>query len=48
MFLEELFGSSRAAGTAMAIRATERLEDAAVIAESCVALTRELLSRVEA
>ena len=44
--LEELFGSNRAVGTQMAVRATERLEDPSVIAESCVALVRELLSLV--
>jgi hypothetical protein len=44
--LEELFGSNRAVGTRMAVRATERLEDPSVIAESCVALVRELLSLV--
>jgi len=44
--LAELFGSADAVGTQMAIRATERLEDPRVIAESCTALTRELLSLV--
>ena len=44
--LPELFGSDRAVGTQMAIRATERLEDPAVIAASCAALVRELLSLV--
>ena len=44
--LEELFGSNRAVGTQMAVRATERLEDPSVIAESCVALVRELQSLV--
>ncbi len=44
--LADLFGSARAVGTQMVIRATERLEDPAVIAESCTVLTRELLSLV--
>lgn len=44
--LNELFGSNRAVGTQMAVRATERLEDPAVIAGSCAALVRELLSLV--
>jgi hypothetical protein len=44
--LEDLFGSPDAVGTQMAVRATERLEDPRVIAESCTALTRELLSIV--
>ena len=44
--LEDLFGSTRAVGTQMVIRATERLEDPTVIAESCAALTRELLDLV--
>lgn len=44
--LADLFGSADAVGTRMAIRATERLEDPRVIAESCTALTRELLSLV--
>lgn len=44
--LENLFGSPDAVGTQMAVRATERLEDPRVIAESCTALTRELLSLV--
>jgi hypothetical protein len=44
--LADLFGSARALGTQMAIRATERLEDPTVIGESCAALTRELLSLV--
>ena len=47
LLLADLFGSARAVGTLMAIRASERLEDPAVIAESCAALTRELLSLVE-
>lgn len=45
--LADLFGSARAVGTLMAIRASERLEDPTVIAESCAALTRELLSLIE-
>ncbi|MGE3510048.1 MAG: hypothetical protein AB7N65_14325 [Vicinamibacterales bacterium] len=44
--LADLFGSPDAVGTQMAVRATERLEDPRVIAESCTALTRELLSLV--
>jgi len=44
--LADLFGSARALGTQMAVRATERLEDPTVIGESCAALTRELLSLV--
>lgn len=44
--LADLFGSADAVGTQMAVRATERLEDPRVIAESCTALTRELLSLV--
>jgi hypothetical protein len=44
--LSDLFGSPDAVGTQMAVRATERLEDSRVIAESCTALTRELLSLV--
>ena len=44
--LANLFGSTDAVGTQMVIRATERLEDPRVIAESCTALTRELLSLV--
>ena len=46
LLLADLFGSARAVGTLMAIRASERLEDPTVIAESCAALTRELLSLV--
>jgi hypothetical protein len=45
-FLADLFGSERAVGTQMAVRATERLEDAATIEGSCLALTREVLSLV--
>jgi hypothetical protein len=44
--LADLFGAADAIGTLMAIRATERLEDPGVIAESCAALTQELLSLV--
>jgi hypothetical protein len=44
--LADLFGSVRGVGTQMAIRATERLEDPEVIAQSCEALTRELLPLV--
>ena len=44
--LDALFGSTRSVGTQMAVRATERLEDPAAIAESCEALTRELLDLV--
>jgi len=41
--LREWFGAPSARGTAMAVRATERLEDPATIAASCAALTEELL-----
>ncbi len=41
--LRDLFGTTAAPGTLMAVRATERLEDPAAIAESCVVLTDELL-----
>ena len=41
--LRALFGTTTAAGTLMAVRATERLEDPRAIAESCAALTDELL-----
>jgi hypothetical protein len=44
--LDALFGSTRSVGTQMAVRATERLEDPVAIAESCEALTRELLDLV--
>lgn len=44
--LADLFGSAGAVGTQMAIRATERLEDPAVIAASCAALVREVLALV--
>lgn len=44
--LDALFGSTRSVGTQMAVRATERLEDPAAIAQSCEALTRELLDLV--
>jgi hypothetical protein len=46
--LADLFGSSGAVGTQMAVRATERLEDPEMIAQSCAALTRELLSLISA
>jgi len=41
--LRALFGMTNAPGTLMAVRATERLEDPAAIAESCAALSDELL-----
>lgn len=41
--LPTLFGTARAVGTLMAVRATERLEPADAIAASCVALTNDLL-----
>lgn len=44
--MADLFGATDTVGTQMAIRATERLEDARVVAESCTALTRELLSLI--
>ena len=47
-WLPDLFGTDRSVGTQMAVRATERLEDPAVIAASCTALVRELLALVGA
>lgn len=44
--LSELFGTERAVGAQMVVRATERLEDPEVIARSCAALTAEVLSLV--
>jgi hypothetical protein len=44
--LLDLFGVGHAAGTQMAIRAAERLEDPQMIAQSCAALTRQLLALV--
>jgi hypothetical protein len=41
--LRVLFGRANAQGSMMAVRATERLEDSAVIADSCAALTDDLL-----
>ncbi|MGH9161575.1 MAG: hypothetical protein ACRD2X_16530 [Vicinamibacteraceae bacterium] len=46
--LRVLFGTTVALGIAMAVRATERLEDPAVVAESCVALSDELLDALRA
>lgn len=46
--LAKLFGTATAPGTQMAVRATERLEDPAAIAGSCVALTAALLEEVRA
>ena len=46
--LDVLFGSTRSIGTQMAVRATERLEDPVIIAESCEALARELLDMLRA
>jgi hypothetical protein len=42
-WVEDLFGSSTAAGTRAAVRALEGLEDPATVAASCVALAEELL-----
>ena len=39
-----LFGTTNAPGTAMVVRATERLEDPDVMVASCVALVDELIS----
>jgi hypothetical protein len=44
--LGDLFGSTQAIGTQMVVRATERLEGPLVMAESCAALTQELLDLV--
>lgn len=44
--LRDLFGSPRSPGSEMVVRATERLEDPAVIAASCAALTVELLDLI--
>jgi methionyl-tRNA synthetase len=44
--LERLFCATGAHGTKMAVQATERLEDPAAIAGSCVALTAELLEGI--
>lgn len=46
--LAQLFGTTAAPGTQMAVQATERLEDPAAIAGSCVALTAALLEEVRA
>lgn len=43
--LDALFGSRRGEGVAMAVRATTPLEPADAIAESCLALTADVLSR---
>lgn len=42
-FLEQLFGRPSSSGSRMAVRATAGLEDAITIANSCAALTDELL-----
>lgn len=42
--LADLFGSTDAVGTQMAIRATERLDDPQVIAKLCTSLAREVRS----
>ena len=44
--LAQLFGTTAASGTQMAVRATERLEDSAAIAGSCVALSAALLAEI--
>lgn len=44
--LARLFGATGAPGTQMAVQATERLEDPAAIAGSCVALTAALLDEI--
>ena len=44
--LRDLFGTTRAVGTLMTVRATTPLEDPATIANSCVALVEELLDRL--
>ena len=41
--LEALFGATTSRGTVMVVRATERLEDASVMAASCVALADDLV-----
>ena len=41
--LQDLFGAISSPGTVMVVRATERLEDPSVIAESCVALADDLI-----
>jgi hypothetical protein len=46
--LRSLFGAVASPGTAMAVQATEGLEDRAVIAASCVALTADLLEGIKA
>jgi hypothetical protein len=45
--LPRWFGSRAAAGTVMAVRATERLEDPATIAVSCEALCRALIESLD-
>lgn len=45
--LARLFGATGASGTQMAVQATERLEDPAAIAGSCVALTAALLDEIQ-
>lgn len=46
--LAQLFGATGAPGTQMAVQATERLEDPAAIAGSCVALTTRLVDEIRA
>lgn len=46
--LDDLFGSRRGEGVAMAVRATTPLEPADVVAESCVALATDLLTSLGA
>jgi hypothetical protein len=41
--LQALFGATSSSGAVMVVRATERLEDPNVMAESCVALTDDLI-----
>ena len=41
--VEALFGATSSPGTVMVLRATERLEDASVMAASCVALADDLI-----
>lgn len=41
--LQALFGATSSSGTVMVVRATERLEDPGVMAESCVALADDLI-----
>lgn len=44
--LAQLFGTTAAPGTQMAVQATERLEDPTAIAGSCVVLTVALLNEI--